>query len=98
MGYKTYKVKVCSEVIYYSEVEAISEDEAHFQVFNELKSMEESFGFDSFRWHFNRHKENIIEVTPMYYDVLGVCALHLCKDYDPDAEERRKPSETEECA
>ena len=95
--YKTYKVKVCSEVIYYSEVEATSEDEAHFAVFDELKSMEESYGFDSFRWHFNRHKDNIIEVSPMYYHVLGVVGLPSCKDYDPDTEDCRKPSETEEC-
>ena len=95
---KTYKVKVCSEVIYYSEVEATSEDEAHFAVFDELKWMEESYGFDSFRWHFNEHKDNIIEVSPMYYDVMGVPALPQCKDYDPHTEDRRKPSETNKCA
>ena len=96
--YKTYKVKVCSEVLFYTEVEATSEDEAHFQVFDELKFLEEEYGYDSYEMFFNRHKDNVINVEPMYYEVLGVVGLSSCKDYDPDTEDCRKPSETEECA
>lgn len=96
--YKTYKVKVCSEVLFYTEVEANSEDEANFQVFDELKSFEEEYGYDSYEMFFNRHKDNVINVEPMYYHQMGVIGLTSCKDYDEDTEDRRKPSETEECA
>jgi len=95
--YKTYKVKVCSEVLFYTEVEATSEDEAHFQVFDELKSLEEEYGYDSYEMFFNRHKDNVINVEPLHYHVLGVVGLPSCKDYDRDTEDCRKPSETEEC-
>jgi hypothetical protein len=96
--YKTYKVKVCSEVLFYTEVEATSEDEAHFQVFDELKSLEERYDYYSYEMFFNRHKDNIINVEPMNYDVMGVLDLPQCKDYDEDTEDCRKPSEIEECA
>ena len=95
--YKTYKVKVCSEVLFYTEVEAPSEDEAHFQVFDELKFLEEEYGYDSYEMFFNRHKDNVINVEPLHYHVLGVVGLPSCKDYDRDTEDCRKPSETEEC-
>ena len=46
---------------------------------------------------YNRHKDNVINVEPLHYHVLGVVGLPSCKDYDRDTEDCRKPSETEEC-
>ena len=97
-NYKTYRVSVCSEVCFYKEVKASSEDEANFQVFDELKSLEERYDYDSYEMFFNQYKNNIVCVEPMYYHQMGVIGLTSCKDYDEDTEDRRKPSETEECA
>jgi hypothetical protein len=104
MKYKNYKVRIGMVVHTYTDVMAPSEDEAKWEVFDEFKRLEERYGdLSGCRYLFERYTDNINYAEPMTCVVTGdeiepVLGLHLCKDYDPDAEDRRKPSERKECA